>query len=278
MLGKLFQNEFKCTWKTVVTIYAVVAAVTILGCLFLNVDVFSSGKLGQIMAIIFIFGYVFAIAALFLVTFIALCNRFYKTMYSDQGYLTHTIPVSPLANLNVKLVTSLVWILLSGIIFLISVGALAFAGDSEGVVDFFKYLTLRDLNFLCQNVFGYGFFATMGLLFLLVILGCLNLLGMVYAALSLGQLFNQHKIGASIGFGIGIYLIQQIISSILLVRWVDLLVVKVTVTQVEESGVVYSSSASSPALVWPILFTCAAYAAVEYLITAFIVKKHINLD
>lgn len=278
MLGKLFQNEFKCTWKTMVTIYAVVIAATVLGCLVLGVDVFNNGKIGQVMARIFILSYVFAIAALFIVTFIFLCGRFYKTMYSDQGYLTHTIPVSSLANLNVKLITSLVWLLLSGILFLLSIGALAFVRDSETVMEFFRQMTLQGLNHICKDAFGYGFCATLGILLLLVVLGYLNLLGMVYAALSLGQLFNQHKIGAAIGFGIGIYFVQQIISSILLIRWMNLFMVRITVTYSQETEYFSNSATGAPRIIWPILLTYAVYAVIEYLITAFIVKKHINLD
>lgn len=281
MLGKLFRNEFKCTWKAVLTVYAVVAAATILGCLFLGVDVFRTGKVGQFMATTFILSYVLAIAALFLVTFIFLGVRFYKTMYSDQGYLTHTIPVSPLTNLNVKLVTSLVWMLISGLIFLVSVAALAFAGDSDCAIEIVRSITLDGLNQLCNGIFGYGFFASMGILFLFVIFGCLNALGMIYAALSLGQLFNQHKIGASIGCGIGIYFIQQIISSILLISWMNAVVVKFSVTYAGSyrgAELVRNDLPVSSGIIWPILIMYAVYAALEYLVTAWIVKKHINLD
>lgn len=275
MLGKLFRNEFKCTWKTVVTIYAVVIAATILGCLFLGVEVFHTGKFGQVMAVTFELTYVFAIIALFLVTFLFICSRFYKTMYSDQGYLTHTLPVSALANFNVKLVTALVWLLLCGVILIVSVFALLFSADGKEMMDMIGHLNMKMLNDACLGLLGYKFWATVGILLLMMVLGCLNILCMVFAAFSLGQLFNQHKIGAAIGFGVGLYFVEQIASSILLIGWMNRFILRTV--YISSSGEEYALT-NERLIVWPIIISIAIYSLVEYLISVVIIRKHVNLD
>ena len=275
MLGKLFRNEFKCPWKTVVTIYAVVIAATILGCLFLGVEVFHTGKFGQVMAVTFELTYVFAIIALFLVTFIFICSRFYKTMYSDQGYLTHTLPVSPLANFNVKLVTALVWLLLCGVILIISVFALLFSADGKEMMDMIGHLNMKMLNDACLGLLGYKFWPTVGIVLLMMVLGCLNILCMVFAAFSLGQLFNQHKIGAAIGFGVGLYFVEQIISSIMLIGWMNRFILRTV--YISSSGEEYVLT-NERLIVWPIIISIAIYSLVEYLISVVVVRKHVNLD
>lgn len=54
-------------------------------------------------------------------------------MYSDQGYLTHTLPVRPLTTLHVKLFVSMIWMLLSFVLLFLSVIGLL-TGMSNGEI------------------------------------------------------------------------------------------------------------------------------------------------
>ena len=108
MLGKLFKHEFKATAKVLLPLNLVLVLVTIIGMIILNLDIFSGTAMALVGAAYLIL-YILAIFALFIMTYVILMMRFYKSMYSDQGYLTHTLPVSPLALLNTKLLTGVCW-------------------------------------------------------------------------------------------------------------------------------------------------------------------------
>ena len=116
MLGKLFKYEFKNTYKLMFIIYGVMAFVTILGCIAMYGDSDPAGTENQLQEIFFTAAmvfYVLGVFALFVVSYVYMCVHFYKTMYSDQGYLTHTLPVGQMSIFNVKLLVSLCWLMLS---------------------------------------------------------------------------------------------------------------------------------------------------------------------
>lgn len=277
MLGKLFRNEIKGTWKTILTIYAITIVTSIIGSLFFEFNGNELGKVGSIIGTSLTVAYIFSIIGLFLATFIYICSRFYKTMYSDQGYLTHTLPVSPLAHLNVKLITAFMWLFLAGVIFIISVIIIllqSLGGDLWEIL--FTNDLWNNLNRITQEAVGYDFLPVVGIMLLMVVVGCLNILCTVFSSFSIGQLFNQHKIGAAIGVGIGFYFLEQMVMLMVLIRWVEDVYNEVTMV-VGDVTVTYTDP-SAFQIVWPIIIAFTAFAVVQYVITAVIVKKRLNLD
>ena len=140
MLGKLLKYEFKNTYKLMFIIYGIMAFVTILGCIAMYSNSDPAGMTNQIQEIFFTAAmvfYVLGVFALFVVSYVYMCVHFYKTMYSDQGYLTHTLPVGQMSTFNVKLFVSFCWLMLSliilflSIIFLGSALSSAFAASSK---------------------------------------------------------------------------------------------------------------------------------------------------
>lgn len=277
MLRKLFRHEIQGTWKTIVTIYAITIITSIMGCLFFEARGHKLGKVGEIIGTSLSVAYVFAVIGLFLATFIYICNRFYKTMYSDQGYLTHTLPVSPLANLNVKLIVAFLWLLFAGVIFVISVLIILYQNLGGGLWELlFTEDLWNNLNRLTQDALGYDFITVAGILLLMMVVGCLNILCMVYASFSVGQLFNQHKIGAAIGMGIGFYFLEQMAMLLVLASWVETTYNEITMVVGEVT--VSSTDPSAFQIVWPVIIVFTIFTLIQYLITAVIVKKHVNLD
>lgn len=214
MLGKLFKYEFKSTAKVMLTIYVILIATTILGTISLSTDAMQTDLDTQPLVIqLLFFGsimlYILSVFALFVVTYIYVCIHFYKTMYSEQGYLTHTLPVKPSTIFNVKLITAWVWMIGSMGLFLLSLFALM-TGATRGEL-------LEVLNFsLMQEVFGMTWGQYFLLMILMIVLSCLSYLLMVFVSISIGQLFNQHKIVWAIVAGIVIYFVEQTVGSIVL--------------------------------------------------------------
>lgn len=153
MLGKLFKYEFKNTYKLMFIIYGVMAFVTILGCIAMYGDSDPAGTENQLQEIFFTAAmvfYVLGVFALFVVSYVYMCVHFYKTMYSDQGYLTHTLPVGQMSIFNVKLLVSLCWLMLSLIIMFVSIFALGCAANRGFSFDADFDMLMVDF----QNLFG----------------------------------------------------------------------------------------------------------------------------
>ena len=272
MLGKLFYHEFKNTGKVMLLLYALVGLLTLAS---ISVNFFDdrfasmSGPVRDLSSVILgamITIYVLSLFALFVLTIIYLCIHFYKTMYSDQGYLTHTLPVSPIATLNVKLVTAMVWVLGAVAVIFLSV-FLLYLGVTHG-----NALTdLREI-FVAMNRSlddtGLTTFSLLWYLFVTLVVNCLSQILMIYACLSIGQLFS-HKIGGAIMTGIVIYFVKRMITGMLTLTmmfdWIDTLF--------------YSDSLRPLTnLFWMLNGLTAAFAVAFYVTCSVIVQKHINLD
>lgn len=274
MLRKLFKYEFKNTYKLMLTIYGVTLIISLLGAVTLS---FSSATptpaaygIAELLGTAFIILYILTAFALFIITYVYMCVHFYKTMYSSQGYLTHTLPVSPVTTFHVKLLVSLVWMVSSVLILLLSI-LILLCGASHG--DFFAIVATGLSSDTSTGFLGFSRCALFVYLTLVTIFSCLGYLLLVFASTSIGQLFSQNKVAFSIVAGIVIYFIQQIVSTIIVVA--------------VGGSMIFSASANTfstlaEMMFSPLMLTSFAASAffliVFYVICVVIVKKHINLD
>jgi hypothetical protein len=208
MLIKLLKYEFKATSRMLLPIYAAIIAVAFINRIFMGMDVNGWMATPQFISIS---TYVLLIISSFVITFIIMIQRFYKNLLGDEGYLMLTIPVSAWKNVVSKLFTSAIWTILSVVIAFISVLILM---DSEGLN------TVRNEMGLIwsqgQVFFGSSFALLVTEIILYAIVSLLSSILLIYASISLGQLFSGHRvIGADLSY-IGIYIVTQTILSIVI--------------------------------------------------------------
>lgn len=290
MLGKLLKNEFKTTYKTMLVIY-IVTIVTTLGCCFFGIRQFYSyswisenetlRRIQGVLGVTFTIAYVIIVIALVILTYVLMCERFYKSMYSEQGYLTHTLPVSPLSNLNARLITSLVWLLLSGIILFISILLIALSLDPQEFMSELHSFSYSVFDADCVYSTGYHFPVFALILLLLILTACANALLLVFAALSLGQLASLHKRRAAVGFGVAFVFLEQFAATMVMVHIVDKVVdmfssYDTTRSMMEHAG--HLMRVSFQTTIWSMISIFTVFAAIYYVICAVIVKKHVNLE
>lgn len=276
MLKKLVKHEFKNTSKIMLAIYALVAVVTLLGTIsFAFMEKYENSDFAGYLGASILVLYVLSIFALFIVTYVYMCVHFYKTMYSDQGYLTHTLPVSPLANLHVKIGVSFCWLVCSCLVMLLSL-LLLLIGATQG--EFFSIFTAENIALLNAE-FAELDMTLGGIITLMIVstlLSCVSYLLMVFASISIGQLFNQNKIGFSIIAGIAIYFVQQIAGTLL----VSIVMVSSS-SSLLDTGVYVETDV--PAMLWnqtivSSLILSLIFCVALYVTCNIIVRKHINLD
>jgi len=123
------KNEFRGTWKFMVTIFAAFALLTVFGGI--SVRILSTAENPGLLPVLTIILYVFSFIAVFFGLLIYLGNRYYKTMYSTQGYLTHTLPASETSIFSAKTLVSVIWMFAGALLMILSIFCLTDIG-TEG--------------------------------------------------------------------------------------------------------------------------------------------------
>lgn len=132
MLKQLLKYEFKATKRLYFGLYLALALLSVvLGVSFRQenawVDNTNFGRLEVILMVLYL-SVIFAIAVL---CFVSTVQRFYKICWDVKATLMHTLPVTETQLILSKLLTSMVWVLCSGLVGIVCITVMV----SIGVLD-----------------------------------------------------------------------------------------------------------------------------------------------
>lgn len=118
MLGKLFKHEFIYTAKRFIPLYIIGFAAAGVMRLLSEVTEIDSMELTDNLAVMFIYSSLLiaigmATVVLTIYAMFSSIPRFHKNMFSDEGYLTNTLPVSSYSHVLCKFLTGLVWYIIT---------------------------------------------------------------------------------------------------------------------------------------------------------------------
>jgi hypothetical protein len=223
MLGKLFKHEWKATWKLMVIMNAAVIVLSALGVVFFYrnssavkplFDSLERNDNGDTLYMLACMGYlmllVLSICVLAVGCTIYFYIRFYRNLYTDQGYLMHTLPVTEHQLILSKTFVCIIWRIISALVVLTAILVLMSSAFGE---DFMLMDLLEELN---KAFFDMGMFK--GVIFMIILI--FGMLGKAlfttftgYTCISIGQLASKNKVLAAIGVYFGMRVIMQIIST-----------------------------------------------------------------
>jgi hypothetical protein len=272
MLGKLLKHEFKNTGKILLPLNLALIGVTLFGMIVVGLKVFNYEHTGMLAGALMVF-YVLGIIALFIVTYVFLMINFYRSMYSSQGYLTHTLPVTPLMTLNTKLIVSVFWACLTALLTIGSILSIVMTGvktygASFNWSDFWAgFEKLTNLSA--------GSATAWSLLF--IFLSCLSGLLMIYCSISIGQLFNKNKVLAAVITYVCIYIIMQIVSTIYMVATSANALTNAAVES-SSTGAEMNLTGMNHGIVSGTFIISVVFAIIFYVVTAYISSKKVNLE
>ena len=214
MTGKLIKYEFRSIVKIMGIGWAALLSMALFAGLFDLIafrqnDMEGFGHLTEIASAITSFLYGSLFVAIIVVTVLIILMRFYRGLLRDEGYLMHTLPVKTWQLITAKGVVAAAVSLISILAATLSVLILmAFEGRIEYFGEFMSEL-LRTLG---------KYPAYIAILLEALLLGVCWIAAMIYkayAALSIGQLAQKHRIALSVGAWIGIGVVFLILMSIL---------------------------------------------------------------
>lgn len=286
MLGKLIKHEWKSIYKIGVIMLIALLAVTLIGCLYFSspmwTNLFNEGTnldnlaslSGMFMGIGSLIVCVFTVIGVVYGMMIYLGVRFYRSMYTDEGYLAHTLPVTPHQLLGAKLIVGGIWMLFVNVVSILSIVLLVFAMIASIVEGAAVGMSLWDI----LRAFGSEIFelyeAELGLnvarylvtMALSIIISSFTGIMTVYGALTIGQLSKKYKamMGILAYFGLG--LVNMIIGMV-----VSMFSMASTISQM--NGDMSMNTSFDFELIISIVMGVGLY-----FLSHFIIKRKLNLD
>ena len=220
MLGKLLKHEFRAVNRLMIPLHLGLVVITIIGRFYVqfvmnrehvNYDNYTLRMWEGLMDVMLVSAYVIALIAIFVITWLYLdILRFRKNLFTDEGYLMHTLPASAAEHIFTKLTVSVVWQIADGLLICLSVFAML---ANKDFFRFFGYYW-EDMWRSFPQIFGVP--AGIGVpMFLLT--GLIDTIAgtmIIYMCISIGHSFNDHKVLASIGIYMGYKFAASMLSSI----------------------------------------------------------------
>lgn len=220
MFGKLLKHEFAATWRIMLLLNVILLGAGVTGFLFAWFYSMQAERVsrrngfswsGTYSLISFMLFFVIALVAVNLIARIFLIVRYYKNLYTAEGYLTFTLPATTTEIISAKILTGILW---NGLTLLLTVGAVAltvsgFAISSSELAeladlpsDFFSAFSIDETQILPLLIFTY-------------VVSALTSILMYYFCITVGQLWAKHKIIGAILCYVVIAFINRIFSFVL---------------------------------------------------------------
>ena len=217
MLGKLMKYDFRCMIRKFGPLWlGLIALAAVNG--FTVGHVLDNGNMEGFMKFLFGVVPIILLFALWIATGVLMimfvCERFYKGLLGDEGYLMFTLPATPAQHIGSKAIVALVMEIITALVALAGMLTFVMVYDGAGFIQ-----GLRDLGDLISRHIADIPKGTVGMLiqlFLLSVLSavCTNL--QIYLAISLGHLAKKNRVAMSViafvGINVAISLLLSAIS------------------------------------------------------------------
>lgn len=272
MLRKLLKHEFRATGRIMLPMYLVLL-VTALGSNLAGRGMLDGrSEVLNILGVLIVMAFGFAICGVLLMSFVLMIQRFYKNLLQDEGYLMFTLPVSVHQHIWSKVIVSSVWFVATVLAVIAASLIVAFQGGFlRELLDFLRYFFegLQKLK-INEALNGTVYLVEFAVLMFLS-LAAFSL--QFYAALAAGHSRANHKMLWSVVWFFGFQFALQFVMSLLMMgldrmnffRFFDCF-----------NGLTPAAAIHVGLL---LAIVCAViYGAIFYAVTTFFLKKHLNLE
>ncbi len=268
MVKKLFKHEFLSYARIMLPIYAVLIGVSGVNRI---VQIFEQDNIIYNIAFVSsIIAYVVTIILALVLTTITAVIRYYKNLFSGEGYLSFTLPVTPAAHLWVKSLTVIAIEIITVVVVLLS-GVIIMSGDVLTEV-------IRAIGYLggeaFKNLGGHFGFYIAEFILLLPIASFTSIM-MFYFCITVGQLAKKNRVLAAVGVYFGLYILSQALST------VGMILLTIFGDSVGEFILEFLAEhplASGHWLFGFIALTNVIMATVYFLVNRAIIKNKLNLE
>lgn len=212
MLGKLLKYELKATSRAFLPFLGAILILSVINKLSMALDAGGSSWITKTPQSVLMFLYIAMIVAASVFCIILTVQRFYKGLLGQEGYLMFTLPVSSGANILSKGITAMIWMIAT---VLVTFASILIYLPGTG---FLPLLAEQWTEAVREVQLEAGLNLNHFLLFMLLItlVGCCASILEIYAAMSIGQLANNHRLLCSFGAYLAINMAKQILATIVM--------------------------------------------------------------
>lgn len=263
MLKNLFKYEFKALLRRLIPFYFGILAVAVFSKLTMILEQNNTNDsifINTIFASSIIL-YIMGIIAMFVLSLAIIVSRFYKHLFTGEGYLSFSLPVTANQHLICKLVTSVVLMFIGVVVTLASV-CIVLAGNFD-FGEIFRFISATFVQL--KEYVGVGNLIAFIILFVVnIIAWSIMEILMIYCAIALGQNFKSRVGGAIISFII-LYAISQVINTVALLAGL-------TLNYIENGNLIIYI------VLIGLLLLSLVYCTAYYLVTKHMMTKKLNLE
>ena len=262
MLGKLIKYEFKATMRSFLAIYASLILTGIL----IGIFMFANVEVGMSLGMLIMVALMITLGVL---TVTVIIKRFSKNLLGDEGYFMMTLPVSTKKIVASKIITSVVYLILSTIVVFLVFVVIMLPSGIGTMKEFIRSMG-NVWNYMVMNLLSArDIILNMIITFMIGIVDYVSFILVIYTSLSIGQLkpFNKHRTPFAI---IAFFVINMIVS-----------VISDGLSNLLESMNILTAPQSMSMLNAVSLYTLTFYSVVSivlFMITSYILEKKLNLE
>ena len=288
MLKKLYKYDWKSVSMLLLVLHGVLLAYSVIGRLAVviaenfatrggnNFDTHTSlvTTIFGMSAVAYILIYVIFIIGIVLATILYLAARMQKSLFSDEGYLTNTLPVSQDKLLWSKILVFWTWSAIDFLCVALSILILtSYPETMQDILDGFQLFFTSLLGFEGFNAMTNAIAVTLGL----IAEYFFYMTSLILFSICLGSLFKTHKsLGAVVSF-FGINIGQSVIMLILMFILPPLSPITTVVTT-DNGEIISSTGGNGTAQVLFMIVWYLVLSVIFYLGSRYILTKKLNLD
>lgn len=270
MLGKLLKHEWRSTWKIPTILIGLLLILSFFSGLTFASPLWQSEMGGLELLVIMVWlVFYFALIGVSIGITLYMAIHFYRSMFTDEGYLTHTLPVTSHQLLISKIIPMMAWAALSTLGVMASIGifggmAILFLMPDRSVLE-----VIRDgfRFFEEQGLFDMGHAAWGISLLFIGIAGLISDAMIVVGSISIGQMVNKHKVLGSIGAYFAINTVIQVCMSCTSIPFMF--------NSVNSADHVFEILTST----WWIMGVVSLLVSIGlYFLSEYLIRKKLNLD
>lgn len=274
MLKKLIKYDFKALNRYLLLIHGFLLISALAVRFFLterlSISVMENQTGSMLLVGIFIL-YSLLIGATSFATTLLIAIRFYKNLYSDEGYLTFTLPVSRSQLLLSKTIAGVIWCFINQVLIMASLAIVILTSDVVSL-----YHANRELFWEAAGFLG-GYTAALPgkllLLFLVFLfISSLSAVTQISASVSIGQLFCSHRVIGAVVTYLGLTTVTSVATYILL-----------AILGLIDFAFTSAAEGLTPAAYMIRIFLLSgvialATSVIFYALTNMLLRKHVNLE
>lgn len=213
MLRKLYKYEFSYMFKIMGLYFIILAGITVFSAVINKFDAGTSFAISIMQSLSSMF-YIIGLGAISIATYAVILVRFYRHFFTNQGYLTFTLPISATQHLICKFVVAISCVLAT----IVMIGASAQVNTLISMeAAELQSSSIKDLIELFNLIFpdeNFVLFIVKYSVITIILLSTIILI--IYTVLCVGQFFKNRIVASIIGFVI-VYFANQIVNTVMFV-------------------------------------------------------------